>query len=163
MPHVSTFSPRALIVGAGIAGCCTAITLSAQGWNVELIERQSEWRFQSSGIFVYSNGLSALREVDTAAGWLLFAGLIGAGLLAVTGLMRVGMRHFWVSDKRAAPRLRVAETLPIALLLGAACAMVLMAEPVLDYTRAAAEALHDPVRYIDAVMGARIRPPGAGS
>ncbi len=63
MAHPSTSSPRALIVGAGIAGCCTAITLSAQGWNVELIERQSEWRFQSSGIFVYSNGLSALREV----------------------------------------------------------------------------------------------------
>jgi 2-polyprenyl-6-methoxyphenol hydroxylase-like FAD-dependent oxidoreductase len=55
--------PRALIVGAGIAGCCTAITLARQGWAVELIERQPVWRFQSSGIFVYSNGLAALRDV----------------------------------------------------------------------------------------------------
>jgi multicomponent K+:H+ antiporter subunit D len=107
--------------------------------------------------------LSALREAGSVSGWLLFAGLIGAGLLAVTALMRVGMRHFWITDNRPAPRLRVAETLPIALLLGAAIGMVVMAEPVLGYTRAAAEALHDPVRYIDAVMGARVRSPGAGS
>ncbi len=107
--------------------------------------------------------LSALREVGSVSGWLLFAGLIGAGLLAVTALMRVGMRHFWVTENRPAPRLRVAETLPIALLLGAAIWMVVMAEPVLGYTRAAAEALHEPGRYIDAVMGARVRSPGAGS
>lgn len=104
-----------------------------------------------------------VEEVGSVSGWLLFAGLIGAGLLAVTALVRVGMRHFWITDNRPAPRLRVAEALPIALLLGAAIGMVVMAEPVLGYTRAAAEALHDPVRYIDAVMGARVRSPGAGS
>jgi len=53
----------ALIVGAGIAGCSTAIILARQGVSVTLIEKQTEWRFQSSGIFVYSNGLAALREV----------------------------------------------------------------------------------------------------
>ena len=52
-----------LIVGAGIAGCSTAITLANLGINVTLIEKQEEWRFQSSGIFVYSNGLAALRDV----------------------------------------------------------------------------------------------------
>ena len=51
--------------------------------------------------------------------------------------------------------IRVAETLPIAFLLGASIGLVLLAEPVLGYTRAAADALHDPVRYIEAVMGAR--------
>jgi len=53
----------ALIVGAGIAGCSCAITLARQGVAVTLVEKQAEWRFQSSGIFVYSNGLAALREV----------------------------------------------------------------------------------------------------
>ena len=47
-----------LIVGAGIAGCCAAIALARAGWRVTLIEQQSAWRFQSSGIFVYSNGLA---------------------------------------------------------------------------------------------------------
>lgn len=54
---------HALIVGAGIAGCSAAIALASQGVNVTLIDSQTEWRFQSSGIFVYSNGLAALREV----------------------------------------------------------------------------------------------------
>lgn len=54
---------NALIVGAGIAGCSAAITLAARGVAVTLVDQQTEWRFQSSGIFVYSNGLAALREV----------------------------------------------------------------------------------------------------
>lgn len=53
----------ALIIGAGIAGCSTAITLASRGIAVTLVDKQTEWRFQSSGIFVYSNGLAALREV----------------------------------------------------------------------------------------------------
>lgn len=53
----------ALIVGAGIAGCSAAIALADRGVRVTLIEKQAEWRFQSSGIFVYCNGLEALRSV----------------------------------------------------------------------------------------------------
>ncbi|HUH86764.1 MAG TPA: FAD-dependent oxidoreductase [Pusillimonas sp.] len=54
---------NALIVGAGIAGCSAAIMLASRGVAVTLVEQQTEWRFQSSGIFVYSNGLASLREV----------------------------------------------------------------------------------------------------
>ena len=60
--HMSQIN-NALIVGAGIAGCSAAITLASRGIAVTLIDNQNEWRFQSSGIFVYSNGLAALREV----------------------------------------------------------------------------------------------------
>ncbi|WP_432730884.1 FAD-dependent oxidoreductase [Variovorax sp. W6] len=52
-----------LIVGAGIAGCSAAIALARKGFGVTLVERQAEWRFQSSGIFIYGNGLEALRRV----------------------------------------------------------------------------------------------------
>jgi hypothetical protein len=41
--------------------------------------------------------------------------------------------------------------------------LVWQAEPTLGYTRAAADALHDPARYIEAVMGARVFPAGGGS
>jgi 2-polyprenyl-6-methoxyphenol hydroxylase-like FAD-dependent oxidoreductase len=54
---------KILVVGAGIAGCCAAIALAARGFTVSLIEKQDEWRFQSSGIFVYSNGLSSLHDI----------------------------------------------------------------------------------------------------
>ena len=52
-----------LIVGAGIAGCSAAIALADRGFEVMLVEKQAEWRFQSSGIFIYGNGLEALRRV----------------------------------------------------------------------------------------------------
>jgi multicomponent K+:H+ antiporter subunit D len=56
----------------------------------------------------------------------------------------------------------VIETLPIAGLLAASLALVLQAEAGLAYTRAAADALHTPRLYIDAVMGARPVVRGAG-
>ena len=48
---------KVLVCGAGIAGCCAAIALARAGWSVRLLEKQTAWQFQSSGIFVYSNGL----------------------------------------------------------------------------------------------------------
>lgn len=59
---------KALIVGAGIAGCSAALALVQQGWDVEVIEKQPQWRFQSSGIFVYSNGLNHFREIGAMQG-----------------------------------------------------------------------------------------------
>ena len=53
-----------LIVGAGIAGCSAAIALADLGKRVTLVEKQDRWRFQSSGIFVYANGLAYLRALN---------------------------------------------------------------------------------------------------
>jgi len=52
-----------VIIGAGIAGCSAAIALTQAGHKVRVLERQDAWRFQSSGIFVYSNGLEALEDL----------------------------------------------------------------------------------------------------
>ncbi len=106
--------------------------------------------------------LSALLDERSVAAWTLFALLIGSGLLAAMALMRVGMRHFWTSQDRPAPRLRIVETLPIAGLLAAVVALVVYADAALAYTRATAEALHEPARYIDAVLSARPVHPAAG-
>ena len=59
-----------LIVGAGIAGCSAAIALSQRGHRVRIVEKQSEWRFQSSGIFVYANGLVSLERLGVLPGIL---------------------------------------------------------------------------------------------
>ena len=52
-----------LIAGAGIAGCAAAIALARDGHHVRVVEKQREWRFLSSGIFVYSNGLESLHDL----------------------------------------------------------------------------------------------------
>ena len=43
---------QALVVGGGIAGCAAAIALAQAGARVTLLEKQREWKFQSSGIFI---------------------------------------------------------------------------------------------------------------
>ncbi|MFM0739168.1 FAD-dependent monooxygenase, partial [Paraburkholderia xenovorans] len=60
-------------MGAGIAGCSVAIALKDKGIDVTLVEKQDQWRFQSSGIFVYGNGLGALGAVG------VLPEIIGAG------------------------------------------------------------------------------------
>ncbi len=69
----------ALICGAGIAGCAVAIGLARLGWSVRLIERQTAWHFQSSGIFVYSNGLSRFGELG------VMADMVGSGFVIADG------------------------------------------------------------------------------
>jgi multicomponent K+:H+ antiporter subunit D len=105
--------------------------------------------------------LQALLSLRGAPAWWLFALLIASGLFAAMALMREGMRHFWVAQDRPAPRLRIVETLPIAGLLAAAVTLVFQADGALAYTRAAAEALHAPRHYIEAVLSARPLPPPA--
>jgi multicomponent K+:H+ antiporter subunit D len=76
--------------------------------------------------------------------WALMALLIGAGLLTTMALSRAGVRYFWAPRGRALPRLRVAETAPIALLLLLLGVLVWQADAVLRYTQATAHALHEP-------------------
>jgi len=86
-----------------------------------------------------------------AARWGLFTLLVVSGLLSATALMRVGIRQFWAPQDRPAPHLRIAECVPIGLLLGACMLLVVRGEPVLRYLRDAAEGLHRPERYIESV------------
>lgn len=71
---------KILIVGAGIAGCSAAISLAEHGAVVTLIEKQTAWKFQSSGIFIYSNGLKALQEIG------VFDEIVKAGFPVHDGL-----------------------------------------------------------------------------
>ncbi|KIQ23246.1 monooxygenase [Variovorax paradoxus] len=59
----ATHNNKVLIVGAGIAGCSAAVALADKGMQVTLVEKEARWRFQSSGIFIYGNGLEALRSI----------------------------------------------------------------------------------------------------
>ena len=45
--------PNKVVIGAGAFGCCSAISLSAKGYNVDLIERNSEIMQEASSINQY--------------------------------------------------------------------------------------------------------------
>ncbi|RYY52933.1 MAG: cation:proton antiporter, partial [Comamonadaceae bacterium] len=92
------------------------------------------------------------------AGAALFTLQIVSGLCAAIALSRIGMRFFWSPENRPAPRLRVAESLPVAVLLGLCLALVVAGEPALRYMRDTADALHSPRQYILTVLAARPAP-----
>ena len=101
--------------------------------------------------------VTAARHAGTATmRTVLFASLLVAGLLSTIALTRAGIRHFWAPHDRTPPRLRVIECAPIALLLATCAAIAVFADPILHYTRDAAQELSDPARYIDAVMSAPV-------
>ena len=104
-------------------------------------------------------GLGASTGVEPGpTGWALLALMIGTGLLALMALTRSGIRHFWASQHRGSPRLRVLEGLPLALLLGACVALTLQAEGVMRFTQATANDLHAPGGYVRAVLTAAPHP-----
>lgn len=54
---------RAEIIGAGLAGLLAACALSQRGWRVRVHERASDLRMFGAGIWLWENGLSALRAI----------------------------------------------------------------------------------------------------
>lgn len=90
-----------------------------------------------------------------AAAWSLFVLLIVSGLFAATALVRAGMRYFWAPLERPSPRLRLIECAPVAMLLALCVLLIVRGESALLYMRAAADALHEPQHYINAVFSAR--------
>ncbi|TYQ07064.1 UNVERIFIED_ORG: 2-polyprenyl-6-methoxyphenol hydroxylase-like FAD-dependent oxidoreductase [Gordonia westfalica J30] len=54
---------KAVVVGAGIGGLCTAAGLSSSGADVTLLERASEVRGGGSGLSLFGNGLRALESL----------------------------------------------------------------------------------------------------
>ena len=106
--------------------------------------------------------LDAVRGLDAV--WLIWAVMLGTSLLAVLGLGQAGSTVFWkpLPDEDARPRPARTTTLPVALPMVAACAMLgaivalsLLAGPVMRYVEAAAAQLHAPGDYIAAVLNTR--------
>jgi multicomponent K+:H+ antiporter subunit D len=97
-----------------------------------------------------------------AAAWILFGLLIVSSLTASIALLRAFIAHFWATSGRPPQPLRLVEAAPITLLLAACVLLASGGEHVLRFTRAAADALHQPAGYVDAVFNTRPVPAPAG-
>lgn len=103
------------------------------------------------------HGLLQARVPDSiaVAAWLFFGLVIFSSLTASIALTRAFMTHFWAVRERPPQALRLVEVVPVTLLLVACMVLAARGEQVLRFARAAADSLHAPQRYIDAVLKAR--------
>jgi multicomponent K+:H+ antiporter subunit D len=102
-------------------------------------------------------GNSGDTPVSNAA-WGLLALLILSGLASLIAFSRLGIQRFWTPAERPSPLLRRLECVPIFALLGLSIALTFMADPLLRYTQAAADALYSPQQYVMAVLDTRAVP-----
>jgi multicomponent K+:H+ antiporter subunit D len=112
------------------------------------------------GKFAMLSALLPLQEdaAVSAASWTLLVLVIVSGLFALVALSRTGIRFFWAPMERGAHLLRVAEFVPIAVLIGLCVLFTVRGEAVMRYTAATASSLYQPRGYIDAVFSARPLP-----
>jgi 2-polyprenyl-6-methoxyphenol hydroxylase-like FAD-dependent oxidoreductase len=54
---------KAAVVGGGIAGLASAVSLQKQGWDIEVLERSPEFGEIGAGLSLWSNALHALDEL----------------------------------------------------------------------------------------------------
>ncbi|MGE5171266.1 MAG: monovalent cation/H+ antiporter subunit D [Rudaea sp.] len=91
-----------------------------------------------------------------AAAWIWIALLVNA-LATLVALSRAGSTLFWKTAKDSDPSARspatTRETAPAMALVGCLAALTIAAAATTAYTRAAAEQLLDPSRYVEAVLG----------
>ncbi|MFG6207745.1 monovalent cation/H+ antiporter subunit D [Pseudomonas retamae] len=106
-------------------------------------------------------GLGNGGPISTAA-WALLGLLILTGLASLMAFSRLGIQRFWTPEERPSPLLRKLECAPIFLLLGLSIMLTFQAEPLLRYTQATADALHNPQQYVMAVLGTRAVPSPEG-
>ena len=100
-------------------------------------------------------------SAPAALAWVVTAALILSGLATVVAMLRAGVDAFWVTPAGMPTRVSVLEFLPVVLLLLLCIGLTVAAGPVLDYTTAAAAALHAPNDYLHAVLPMPGTAPGA--
>ncbi len=91
---------RALIIGAGITGLATALTLSRRGWSVKVFERASAFEAVGAGIQLAPNGMKVLRALGLE-GEILNRGFLPEALEMRLG--KSGRRVFSIPVRHVAP------------------------------------------------------------
>ncbi len=98
--HSPKQSPSALIVGAGITGLATALSLSRRGWSVKVFERTSAFEAVGAGIQLAPNGMKVLRALGVE-GEILNRGFLPEALEMRLG--KTGRRVFSIPVRHVAP------------------------------------------------------------
>lgn len=90
----------------------------------------------------------------TPAATVLFVAILLAGLFTLIALCRAGIQIFWADDDWIFPHVRRSETTTVAALLGLCLLLTFAPAAPWRYVTAAAQQLHVPDNYIEAVLTA---------
>lgn len=118
-----TFKPaqrRALIIGAGLAGCASAASLAARGWHVTLLERRADIAQEGSG------NLQGVLYLKLSAHGTALSQLVVSGFGYTRRLLSnmqqgrnwdaCGVLQLAFDDKEAAKQMELADAFPAELL-----------------------------------------------
>ena len=103
--------------------------------------------------FVIIDGLLGLGDAIAPATWALIALIIGSGLATLVSTTRAGIDLIWAPSDKPQPVLRVAEAVPVALLLLICMGLMVLAAPTMRYMERTGQSLGDRQGYTRAVLG----------
>ena len=104
--------------------------------------------------FAIIQGLLGLEAVVTPTIWVLIALLIASGLATLIATSRAGIDLLWTPSSKPQPMLRLAEAIPVGLLLLVCLGLMVFAGPAMRYMERTGASLQDRGTYVRAVLTA---------
>ncbi len=104
--------------------------------------------------FAIIDGLLGLDEGVATPIWCLIALIIISGMATLIATTRAGIDLIWTPSDKPQPVLRVAEALPVGILLAVCLGLMIFAGPTMRYMERAGHSLADRQGYIQSVLGA---------
>ncbi len=105
--------------------------------------------------FAMIDGLLRLQDRIAGSIWGLIALLIGSGLAVLVATTRAGIDLIWAPSDKPQPVLRLAEVVPVAMLLVVCLGLMIFAGPTMRYMERTGQSLGDREGYVGAVLSAQ--------
>ena len=105
--------------------------------------------------FAMIDGLLGLQDRIAGSIWGLIALLIGSGLAVLVATTRAGIDLIWAPSDKPQPVLRLAEVVPVAILLVGCLGLMIFAGPTMRYMERTGQSLGDREGYVGAVLSAQ--------
>ncbi len=102
--------------------------------------------------FAIIDGLLGLEERITSPVWWLIGLIILSGLATLIATTRAGIDLLWAPSDKPQPALRVAEAVPVGLLLAICLGLMVFAGPTMRYMERTGMSLQDRQGYVTAVL-----------
>ncbi|AQS40778.1 MAG: Monovalent cation/H+ antiporter subunit D [Candidatus Tokpelaia hoelldobleri] len=98
-------------------------------------------------------GFGRYEDMPSSRDWLYISMLIVSSFVPLIAMIRAGMRIFWAPIDSNVPRVQIIEIAPVIVLMVLCLVLTVLVSPVMHYLYGMALSLHEPVHYINSVLG----------